>query len=424
MNNYELFVVTFFEISSFMIIFSIFNKTQEKLIFKNLIVISITSISVVLTNVFFTNAGDFVNYIIVIILVAFIYDDKHNICEITLEFCISLVLIIILELFFTTILKLTPLIQVRYTFKNGITVDLFLVLSSLLIYYKLTFIEKYYSKYKSIIDQYTVKMLIFNSIIYIICFKLLWEYNKHLVLNYIIIFTLVFISSNIANFILANQIIKLTEEKKSVKLSSMYSGFVEEMISEIRRKQHEFKNHLNAIYGICYTIDEKHIKDNITNYVKSVNSSMIVVDRLIGIENKVVAAVIYSKVCEAQAKKIKFSYSVESKLDNIKLKEYELVEILSNLLNNAFEYVELNNVEETLVYVKVGIKENSNFIEVSNYYVPTSEIDISLMVKKGFSTKGKGRGYGVYNVKKLLENNGGKLQIYFKDKNIIFRALF
>lgn len=53
MNNYELFVVTFFEISSFMIIFSIFNKTQEKLIFKNLIVISITSISVVLTNVFF-----------------------------------------------------------------------------------------------------------------------------------------------------------------------------------------------------------------------------------------------------------------------------------------------------------------------------------------------------------------------------------
>lgn len=357
------------------------------------------------------------------ILIVIIYKDKHNFYEITLEFCISLIIIILLELFFTTILKLIPALGTIYTFNNGVIIDFLLLGVSLNIYYKFP-TRKQYKLYKSIIGQFTFKILILNSIIYIICFKLLWEYNKNLVLDYIVIFTLIFLSSNIANFILANQIIKLADKKRSIELSSMYSCFVEEMISEIKRKQHEFKNHLNTIYGICYTTDEKFIKENITKYVKSIDSSIITVDELINIDNKIVAAVIYSKICEAKSKNIKFLHSIKSKLDNTKLKEYELVELLSNLLNNAFEYIEVNNINEKVVYVKVGLEKNVNFIEVANYYIPTDSIDIGSIFKKGFSTKGKDRGYGLYNVKKIVENSGGKLQMFFKNKYIIFKVLF
>lgn len=53
MNNYELFIITFFEISSFMLIFSIFNKSQEKLFFKNFIITLFVSFFVMVSNTFF-----------------------------------------------------------------------------------------------------------------------------------------------------------------------------------------------------------------------------------------------------------------------------------------------------------------------------------------------------------------------------------
>lgn len=423
MNNWELFIVTFFEISSFMLIFSIFNKNQEKLFLKNFIIALLTSIFVFLSNIFFINVGNFLNYIIMFILIVAIYKNKLNLYETTLEFCITLIALILLELLFTTILKLVSGINTIYTFNNGIMIDSLMLGVSFNIYCKLPIYCKY-KLCKAIFEQLTFKMVILNSIIYIICFKLLWEYNKNLVLNYIVIFTLIFLSSNVANFILANQLVKLTNERRSLELSSMYSYFIEEMISEIKRKQHEFKNHLNAICGICYTTDEKFIKESIINYFKSIGSSMEEIDKLINIDNKILAAVIYSKVCEARSKNIKFLYSIKSKLDNTKLKEYEIVEILSNLLNNAFEYIESKDINEKVVYVEIGSERNINFIEVSNYYVPIDTIDISLIFKKGFSKKGKNRGYGLYNVKKIVENNGGKLQVFFNNEYITFKILF
>lgn len=422
MNNYQIFLLTLFETTSFMLIFSIFNKDQKKLFFKNGIIIVFSSLFVLLSNTYFPDVGNFINYIIMIVLIVIIYINKCNLYETILEFCISLFLIILLQLLLTTILKLILLDNI-YTFANGIVINSILLFISLIVYFKFPMKEKY-KLYKSIIGQHTFKILIFNSIIYIICFKLLWEYNKSLVLNYIIIFVLIFLSSNLANFILANQIIKLTDEKRSIEVSSIYSSFVEEMISEIKRKQHEFKNHLNAIYGICYTTDEELIKENVSEYVKSIDCSLINIDESINIDNKILAAVIYSKLCEAKAKNIKFSYSIKNKLDNIKLKEYELVEILSDLINNAFEYLELNNISERVVYVRIGKDKNINFIDVGNFYIYTDNFNINLIFEKGFSTKGKNRGYGLYNIKRIVENSGGKIQLFFENNHIIFRVLF
>ncbi|NMM61772.1 GHKL domain-containing protein [Clostridium sp. P21] len=66
-----------------------------------------------------------------------------------------------------------------------------------------------------------------------------------------------------------------------------------------------------------------------------------------------------------------------------------------------------------------------NFLDiVRNYYDSTNIIDISSILKKGFSTKGENRGYGLYNVKKIVKNSGGKLQLFFENDQIIFKILF
>lgn len=421
MNNYEILALTFIEISSLMIIFSIFNKNEENLIIKNFTISLIISIFVFLSNIFFINVGNFLYYIVAFILILIIY--KNNFYETILQFCISLITIAILELFFTILLKVILTSNNLYTFKNGIIINSLLLGTSLIAYHKLP-IKIQLGLHKSIIEHHTFKVLILNCIIYIICFKLLWEYDKGLVLNHIVIFILIFLSFNIAIFVMFRQIIKLTEEKNSIKLSSMYSHFVEEMVSEIKRKQHEFKNHINAIYGICYTTDDKFIKKNIIEYLKSVNYSMITIDELINTNNKILAAVIYSKICEAKHKNIKLLYSIKSNLHDIKLKKYELVEILSDIINNAFEYIELNDINEKVVYVKIGRDKGKNFIEVANYYVYKDNINTNLIFKKGFSTKGESRGYGLYNIKKIVETNGGKIQVFFRNNYIVFKILF
>ena len=74
------------------------------------------------------------------------------------------------------------------------------------------------------------------------------------------------------------------------------------------------------------------------------------------------------------------------------------------------------------VSYNVGKQENIDFIKVKNYYIPSNTIDTGLIFKKGFSTKGKDRGYGLYNIKKISENSGGKLQLFFENNYIVFKT--
>lgn len=423
MNNLETFILTLLEVSSFMIIFSEFNKNREKLFFKNFIITLFISIFVLLSDIFFTDISDFLNYIVMYILIFLVYKNKHSIYSIILKICLSSIVILIIELFLTTISKLVLLNNI-YTFKVGIIINLILIIISLLIYYFVP-INKEHKLYKPSQSEYILGLIVLNSIIYTIVIKLIWEYDRNLVLNHVAIFMLFFLLLNIINFLSARKIIKLIEEKKSNEINSIYSRFIENMIYEIKRKQHEFKNHLNAIYGICNITDEKLIKNNIIEYIKSINSSLITIDELINVNNKVLAAVIYSKLCEAKIKDIKFLYLVKTQLDNKNLKNYELVEILSNLLNNAFEYIENNSVssDKKIVHLNIGQHKNIDFIEVKNYYIPSNTIDIDSIFKKGFSTKGKDRGYGLYNIKKIIENSGGKLQLFFENNYIVFKVI-
>lgn len=423
MNNLETFILTLFEVSSFIIIFSALNKNREKRFFKNLTITLFISVFVLLSDIFFTDISDFLNYIVMYILIFLVYRNNYNIYSVIIKICISLVTILTIELFLTTISKLV-LSNNIYTFHVGIVINLILITISVLTYYFVP-INMKYNLYKPSQLEYILGLIILNSIIYIIVIKLLWEYDRELVLNHTAAFMLFFLSLNIINFLSARQIIKLTEEKKSNEINSIYSNFIEDMIHEIKRKQHEFKNHLNAIYGICNITDEKSIKSSIIEYVKSINSSLITIDEAINVNNKVLAAVIYSKLCEAKIKDIKFLYSVKAPLDNKKLKDYELVEVLSNLLNNAFEYIANNNVssDKKIVYLNIEHHENIDFIEVKNYYIPSNTIDTGLIFKKGFSTKGKDRGYGLYNIKKIIENSGGKLQLFFESNYIVFKVI-
>jgi two-component system sensor histidine kinase AgrC len=193
----------------------------------------------------------------------------------------------------------------------------------------------------------------------------------------------------------------------------------------VRQRQHDFKNHLNAIYGLVQVTEEGILSRKIKDYIQSLNYMLKDIDQTIYIDNKIVSAIIYIKLCEAKNRNIQFSYLIDDKRIEFPLKEYEMSEMICNLIDNAFEAVESLDNLDRIVNLEIGQDDKSNFIIIKNTYKGFSTVNISKMFEKGFSTKNKmGRGYGLYNVKKIVQNYNGSILVVFEDNLIVFNILF
>ncbi|MGO3169234.1 GHKL domain-containing protein, partial [Senegalia sp. (in: firmicutes)] len=79
---------------------------------------------------------------------------------------------------------------------------------------------------------------------------------------------------------------------------------------------------------------------------------------------------------------------------------YELIEVLGNLIDNAFE----TEIKDNVVIISFLRKYGNDIIEVSNKHPRIEEEGIEKFFEKEFSTKKKkGRGYGLYNIKERLK---------------------
>ena len=95
-------------------------------------------------------------------------------------------------------------------------------------------------------------------------------------------------------------------------------------------------------------------------------------------------------------------------------------EILTNLIDNAFEAVACQ--EDQLIEVEIYEEEGNSIIEVRNSGITVKDENIEKIFERGFSTKGgKGRGYGLYNVRRIVEGTGGSAKIYIEDNYTVFK---
>jgi sensor histidine kinase regulating citrate/malate metabolism len=196
------------------------------------------------------------------------------------------------------------------------------------------------------------------------------------------------------------------------------------LIEDIKRRQHDFKNHLNTIYGITQVAADDEVKVRLKEYIESLRNSILDSDNIVHVKNKIIAAIIYNKVCEAKDKNINFKYEVDSEAE-IGLKQHELSEVLNNLLDNAFDAAIKAESMDKNVELKVYREDINKVIEARNSISIKNIKNISKFFIKGFSTKEeKGHGYGLHNVKKIVEANKGQIQLSIEENIIIFKLVF
>ncbi|MFA7688963.1 MAG: GHKL domain-containing protein, partial [Bacilli bacterium] len=181
----------------------------------------------------------------------------------------------------------------------------------------------------------------------------------------------------------------------------------EQILEEHRLEKHEYRNQLITIKGM---IDNKNKElnsyiNNIIGDGKQIKELMI--NKLKNIPFGGLKGLLLYKISEIENNKIDISINVDKNIEDFNFNlltsgDYkDLCTIIGVFLDNAKEAtIECKDK-------KIGIeifKENKNFnIIICNTF--NNEIDINDIDKKGFSTKGEKRGYGLYIVKEKIKKN-------------------
>ena len=159
------------------------------------------------------------------------------------------------------------------------------------------------------------------------------------------------------------------------------------------------------------------MKERAGKYVVNIQDGSFL-SSILEIESTVVKAVLYSKIVECEQSGVSLKYNIKSNMDKSGLDDSEITIMLSNLLNNAIEASK--NALEKNIFINISKLERYR-IEVKNSIlgIKISNEDIEGFFKKGFSSKGSGRGYGLYNVKKIVKKHKGNIYARVVDNYLV-----
>lgn len=201
-----------------------------------------------------------------------------------------------------------------------------------------------------------------------------------------------------------------------------YGDYMKEAANILNRREHEHKNQLNVIIGIA-EMEGPEYRQKIISYAEELigqYKKQKPIGHVIS-DNSVIAAYIYKYARFAESRGIIFDYYVAKPFPDYRLPETVLLELLANLLNNAFEAVENLPSEKKAVslYLRKGAIEITNNVDVD-----FSKGMVQSRQMQGFSTKGKHRGYGMANITDIRSRYGIQMETYLKEDMLSLELRF
>lgn len=201
----------------------------------------------------------------------------------------------------------------------------------------------------------------------------------------------------------------------------LYIQNVDLMFATIRSQRHDFLNHVQTMYALL----ANGKKEDQMRYMQELLAEINEVNDIIRIGHPAIAALIQAKYALAMRTKIDFHYEFTG-LEGLSLgvKSVDIVKIIGNLIDNAFDEVNKFPMDEREVIVNGWSEPNHLFISVSNPVQPDFQVeDYNQMFMIGFSTKGGGdhQGLGLSVVKERIEHYKGTIEVSVEDGWICFK---
>jgi two-component system, CitB family, sensor histidine kinase DctS len=208
---------------------------------------------------------------------------------------------------------------------------------------------------------------------------------------------------------IAGAVMIFQDRTEVAKLAEELTG-VKAFVDALRVQNHEFMNKLHTIGGLIQLDNKqqalKHIleiseqKQELTRFL----SSRILDDHLAGL--------LLAKINRGKELGVNVLIDQNSKVRSFPeiLDHHDLVALVGNLIENAFEAVEFNEKKE--VFVSIDQDSDTLSILVEDNGCGISKDVQARMFEKGFTTKpGVARGYGMYLIKSIVEKGRGQVTV-------------
>ena len=202
-------------------------------------------------------------------------------------------------------------------------------------------------------------------------------------------------------------------QNKYNKVSNKYNVAIkslndyEDMMTKYRIANHENKNLLLTVRAMILNNDK-----DIPKYIDSIIKEKFLDDEKLLFDVSTIPsgglrATIYSEILKIKENKINYMLNIDRDIRTVDLIELdtdtivETCKIIGVFIDNAIEAVEDLKIKN--INIELYIQNKNLYIKVSNNY--KGNIDIYKISDEGYTTKGKGHGYGLSLVKSIVNNN-------------------
>ncbi len=188
----------------------------------------------------------------------------------------------------------------------------------------------------------------------------------------------------------------------------------EMLLTKVRLRQHELKNHIAAVFSAHYTHKtyEKLVQAQEEYCSKILSENKY--NNLLLLGDNVLVGFLYGKFQEAEADGIEIQYKVAANVNRTQVPTYYVIEMLGILFNNAVEA--LKNSAERVISMEFCEADDGYEFSIRNPFPYVSYDEILGWFEPDKSEKGSGRGLGLYHLKCLCEE--WKCDISFRNIEI------
>lgn len=204
----------------------------------------------------------------------------------------------------------------------------------------------------------------------------------------------------------------------SIKIKREFLAFTEDfegtkfLVDSMRANNHDFTNKLHVILGLIQIGQYEKAVSYIENI--SIIQRETISTVMNSIENPSLAALVVGKIARASECNVRFTIKegTSYKNDDITVPSEALVTITGNLIDNALDAMNMDssNTDKELQF-GAYTKDGELLITVKDTGPGIPKENLEKIFENGFSTKGTGRGIGLYHTKQLIESLGGKITV-------------
>ena len=186
------------------------------------------------------------------------------------------------------------------------------------------------------------------------------------------------------------------------------------LVDSMRANNHDFTNKLHVILGLI----QMEMYDKATSYIENITlvQRASISKIMNSIDEPAIAALLIGKTARAAELNVKFTLREGTHFckSDIYIPTEVLITIIGNLIENAFESMnekEPDPDSPNQLIFGIFSKKDSVLITVDDTGKGIPPENVDHIFENGFSTKGENRGTGLYQVKSMVENLGGTINV-------------